>query len=939
MMQSHTGSVLRHLRDLVAAEHTVQLPDRQLLERFRSQGEEAAFETLVRRHGPLVLGLCRRLLHNEHDAEDAFQATFTVLARKADLAGRRGSVGGWLYQVAYRAAVKARHRAASRQKHERQAGGRASPDPLAEVTGRELLAALDEELQRLPEHLRTPLVLCYLQGRTRDEAAGQLGWSLGTLKRRLEQGREVLRGRLARRGLTLPAALLATGLAEGSAAVPPLLAVATVKTASRAAVGGVPLGPLAEAVLKSVNPIKVKGAAACLAAAAALALAIGLLAAGQQSAQTKAVPPAASAPAKQPGNRAAPAPGAAQPKEGRQDNTITGRVSDAAGKALAGARVAVVAWPRNSDRGGDLTSKPPRELGQARTDAEGLFRLTVPPTPSTRFYKVVVLAGGQGYGLGWHPLRPDAGNQEAAIQLPAERVIRGRLVDLQGEPVGGVQVVATSAGRSVNGEFDGLHMAEPPDRLTLWPKPATTSADGRFVLRGLGRTCGVWMSVRSERFAPQRLSVEANSPPKELLASLSPAQLIEGVVTQADTGKPVPHARLTVYSSDQEYGGGGGLGGKADAQGRFRINPYPGKFFDVAAYAPDGQPYLTVQKKVRWPKGAVKQEVRIALPRGVLVRGKITESASGKPVAGASVQYLPLQANNPNYRGDVITGWQGIVVSAADGVFQIPVLPGPGHLLVTGPTLDYVHQEVGNQLLSNGKPGGIRYYPDALVKLDLPAAARTKEVTVTLRRGVTVTGKLVGPDGKPVARALMLTRLNISALSLFWRFPVEVNGGRFELRGCDPKESYPVAFLDPKNRLGASVTLSGKQAGKSVTVKLAPCGRATARFVDAKGKALANIRPLLEIVITPGAHRFDFEAYRKGLLIADGDLLANVDRANYWTGPTTDARGRVTFPALVPGVTYRLRNGDLGKKVTTRDFTVESGKTLDLGDVTYGRME
>src|SRR5262249_17481263 len=151
--------------------------------------------------GPLVLGVCRRVLHNWHDAEDAFQATFLTLARKAASISKQDSVGGWLHQVAYNLALKAKAHAATRQARQRQAQNRPPDDPLTELTGRELLAVLDEELQQLPERYRAPLVLCYLEGRTRDEAARQLGWSLGTLKRRLEQARARLRGRLERRGL------------------------------------------------------------------------------------------------------------------------------------------------------------------------------------------------------------------------------------------------------------------------------------------------------------------------------------------------------------------------------------------------------------------------------------------------------------------------------------------------------------------------------------------------------------------------------------------------------------------------------------------------------------------------------------------------------------------------------------------------------------------
>ena len=221
MSTTRAGVVLRHIRGLAA--RPAGAADRHLLERFTAGRDEAAFAELVRRHGPLVLGVCRRLLRDPNDADDAFQATFLVLARKAASISNRESVSGWLYQVAHNTALKARISAAARRRRERRVGARPPADVLDEVTGRELLAVLDEELQRLPERLRSPLVLCYLQGSTRDEAARQLGWSLATLKRRLEEGRESLRCRLARRGLTLPAALLVAGLAPVSPRVEQLV--------------------------------------------------------------------------------------------------------------------------------------------------------------------------------------------------------------------------------------------------------------------------------------------------------------------------------------------------------------------------------------------------------------------------------------------------------------------------------------------------------------------------------------------------------------------------------------------------------------------------------------------------------------------------------------------------------------------------------------------
>jgi RNA polymerase sigma factor (sigma-70 family) len=276
MATKHTNLVLQHLRKILTAQETEQLSDRELLRRFAQERDEAAFATLVRRHGPMILHACQRVLHNWHDAEDAFQAAFLVLARKAGSRKWNESVGTWLYLVAYRLALKIRAsqdrrlpRAARRVEH-------SSEDPVAVASDRELCGVLDEELSRLPEKCRAPLVLCALEGFSRDEAARQLGLSLGTFRRRLEQGRALLRQRLERRGLPLSAIFAAVlGTEEAAqASVPLALAQSAVQTAMRAALGKtVPAAlvssraaVLAEAALRSMCLSKLKiGVAAVLA--------------------------------------------------------------------------------------------------------------------------------------------------------------------------------------------------------------------------------------------------------------------------------------------------------------------------------------------------------------------------------------------------------------------------------------------------------------------------------------------------------------------------------------------------------------------------------------------------------------------------------------------------------------------------------------------------
>jgi RNA polymerase sigma factor (sigma-70 family) len=195
------------------------LTDEQLLDFFLSRAvgdAEAAFQVLVSRHGPMVLGVCRHVLNQQQDAEDAFQATFLVLARKAGSIRDRRVLGRWLYEVAYRIAVRARVNAQRRRSHERQGAEMSATVPEVDAAWSELRPVLHEEISRLPEKYRTPVILCYLEGKTNEEVAHQLRWPVGTVKGRLARARDLLRSRLTRRGLALSAAFLVTALSKNT---------------------------------------------------------------------------------------------------------------------------------------------------------------------------------------------------------------------------------------------------------------------------------------------------------------------------------------------------------------------------------------------------------------------------------------------------------------------------------------------------------------------------------------------------------------------------------------------------------------------------------------------------------------------------------------------------------------------------------------------------
>jgi RNA polymerase sigma factor (sigma-70 family) len=217
MGQEPLSLVMQEIRRLAGAGQGGSGSDATLLQRFVGLNDEAAFELLLRRHGPVVWGVCHRILDRDHDAEDVFQATFFVLAQKAASIRKPESLASWLYGVACRLARKYQAEQARRRAHEKSIVSTTLADPVHEVAARETAQIVVEEVERLPEHYRAPVVLCYLVGRTHEVAAVELGCPVGTLKARLSRALKLLGKRLARRGVALPAGLTVAVFAESEA--------------------------------------------------------------------------------------------------------------------------------------------------------------------------------------------------------------------------------------------------------------------------------------------------------------------------------------------------------------------------------------------------------------------------------------------------------------------------------------------------------------------------------------------------------------------------------------------------------------------------------------------------------------------------------------------------------------------------------------------------
>jgi RNA polymerase sigma factor (sigma-70 family) len=287
MTTTQMTPIIQHLRRAALAQYGPGMTDAQILESFLAVHDEAAFEALLRRHGSMVLGVCYRILRDHHAAEDAFQATFLVFARKASSVRPRDRIANWLHGVALRTALKARTMRAKTRGRERQVFQMPEPEATQNDHWDDVQAVLDEELARLPEFYRLPILLCDVEGKSIKEATRQLGWPQGTLAGRLARARKLLAKRLTQRGVTLSAGSLAAVLSAkaASACVSPALAVSTVKAAVAIAAGkalatgaiSANVAALTEGVLKGMMLSKLKTVLAVLAVLGMCAFGVGLL--------------------------------------------------------------------------------------------------------------------------------------------------------------------------------------------------------------------------------------------------------------------------------------------------------------------------------------------------------------------------------------------------------------------------------------------------------------------------------------------------------------------------------------------------------------------------------------------------------------------------------------------------------------------------------------
>ncbi len=318
--------------------------------------------------------------------------------------------------------------------------------------------------------------------------------------------------------------------------------------------------------------------------------------------------------------------------------------------------------------------------------------------------------------------------------------------------------------------------------------------------------------------------------------------------------------------------------------------------------------------------------------RGAVVRGRLIEDPAGTPVAGGWVGYVQTRRGNPRpLRLPEIQA-----VSGPDGAFTLVVPPGPGHLLVQAPSADYLHVATSNVEMGVGLRPSFHMYPDAHAVLDIKDGEAPHPLELRLQRGVTVAGRVVAPDGKPVAEAFAFGRSYVRfgegayPMTIGNGTPpqIEVKDGRFEIPGCDPEKPVTFYFLDVKDHLGGTAEISGQLAAKGpITVRLRPTASASILLKGTGDKVpdyyqARNQLAGLRLVITPGP---DIEEMSKNIDAIPGDFAYQInldfDPDNL---PHPGPDGRITLRNLIPGAPYRFRG---------REFTPEPGQTVDLGEV------
>ena len=944
------------------------LTDAQLLQQFVDNNDQDAFGIVITRHSAMVLAVCKRVLHIQQDAEDACQAVFVVLAKKARSVCWHASVANWLFTTARQVAHNARLASIRRGKREAAAAVPVAIPAIDPLLNRELLAVLDEELDRLPSRYREPLVLCYLEGLTRDEAAARLGVPVATLKGQLERGRKKLARALTARGCDLGILLILTAASSSAKAF-----ASPFSQSIQTALAGVP-SPAVASLVRGVSMNGLLKSSILGFAALVMTIGVGLSwnRTGHVQGQTQ-------------DNGSTPAvANREKTKTPDVDLPVVEKVKllvlGADGKPVAGATIRRLASSRSE-------SNVETVLG--KTDAQGRFEAEV--TPHCTFTAVADSGGTAWSGS-------VTNSSELTLKIAPPLPIKGRLVDLQGKPIPNAKVQVVSVADPQNGDLTASYNAYRVNPVWTWdsqtahlegtamgaPKDTITDSDGRFELNGVGLHRIVSLRFDKEGIESARVVVFADpeyskrmKPPNDLekkMAGMSghframtygpefthavrPDHVITGKVTDSVSGKPVAGVIVAGTATDLDRFFVGSpwhdkVQTTTDKDGKFRLGGLIKKDKrSLHVMGNNTAPYLDCLIDVKDTVGYDPTVIDVQLLPAVVIEGQLVNKATGKPVRGEATwrPFLrpPQEKSLPGgefYDNFSVTRPSGShAFTGADGRFQLRIPRAPGVILARADQSDptaaftptYVRDEDRKYLRKEEKDPNIRttglrqrddeeYFNNFLISpirwengyaVVIPAAETTVvPVKIGFDPGAKVTLNVTDPNGKP------LSGVTLVGPGVYGFSPPTFARPEITLGGIDPKGRPVQLYLFHRERLlCAELQLHGNEAGP-VTVHMRPCGTVTGRVLDHEGKPVPDARVCFQL----------------------NDAVANdlVGQKLFRTTSevTTDAAGKFSVPYLFPDQEFIL----LARLPGLRNWMsalqrsqLKPGETKDLGDIRF----